>query len=97
MAQVVQQIQTHDPIHKDLDYLLREWRAIPDVAREWEHWDELDRLTFVVEWPLRVDRMLRLESSVQQHALNEEQHVRYLTLQELIARHQSTLDRLLAE
>lgn len=49
MAQVVQDPKTKAWIDDDLDYLLREWRALPGVAREWDDWEELDRLVFVVE------------------------------------------------
>jgi hypothetical protein len=97
MAQVVQEARTRALIEEDLDYLLREWSAIPDVARGWNNWEELDRLVFVLEWPLRVDRMMRLEYWAEQGALSDTQQVRYDELRELIGRHQSTLDLLLVE
>jgi hypothetical protein len=97
MAQVVQEARTRAWIDEDLDYLLREWREIPGVAQAWADWDEMDRLVFVLEWPLRVDRMMRLEHWSEQRALTDAQQVRYGELLELIAQHQSTLERLLAE
>jgi hypothetical protein len=97
MAQVMQEARTKAWIDEDLDYLLREWSAIPDVARQWDDWDELDRLVFVLEWPLRVDRLMRLEYWDERRALTAEQQARYRQLHDLIARHRTTLDRLLAE
>ena len=95
MAQVVQEARTKAWIDEDLDYLLREWSAIPGIAREWDDWDELDRLVFVLEWPLRVDRMTRLEHWADQQALTDAQQHRYAELLKLIASHKPTLDRLL--
>ncbi|MEA2524687.1 MAG: hypothetical protein QOF01_3744 [Thermomicrobiales bacterium] len=97
MAQVAHDLRTKAWIDDDLDYLLREWRAIPQVAQEWDEWDELDRLVFVVEWPLRVDRLMRLDYWAGLHALTPLQQARYGELLDLIELHRPTLDRLLSD
>jgi hypothetical protein len=97
MAQVAQEIRTKAWIDSDLTYLLREWQEIPEVVRQWNDWDELDRLTFVVEWPLRAERMERLEYWDGQNELTTDQRERYRELRTLIARYRSDLEQLLAE
>jgi hypothetical protein len=48
-------------IVKSLDNLEGEWEQIPEIAAEWDDWEEHDRLDFVLEWPLREDRLHQLQ------------------------------------
>lgn len=97
MAQVVAETRLDEWIDRSLDYLLRNWAAIPEVAAEWDAWDEPDRLDFVIEWPLREDRWRQLERWAADGLLSAAQRGRYAALQELMRRHRATVDGLLAE
>ena len=97
MAQGAEQAQRQTRADHYLDYLLGEWAAIPDLAAEWTAWDEDDRLDFVLEWPIREDRLLQLQAWDATDLLTAEQRRRYAALQRLIQRHRPTLERLLAE
>jgi hypothetical protein len=95
MASVTQQTDLTRWIDKSLDYLLSNWEAIPNVAAEWDDWDELDRLDFVVEWPLREDRWHQLQRWREAGSLSTHQLKRFVELQCLIERNRPTLERLL--
>jgi hypothetical protein len=98
MAQVAEQAQLRTKVDHYLDYLTAEWVAIPDLAAEWAEWDEDDRLDFVLEWPIREDRLLlQLRQWNATGLLTPQQRQRYAALQRLIRRQRPTLERLLAE
>ena len=84
-------------IDEDLSYLADEWTSLPEIAAEWDEWEEHDRLDFVLEWPLREDRLLQLERWDAAGQLTATQRGRYAALREFIQRHRPTRDRLLAE
>ncbi len=97
MAQVTSQTDQATRIDRYLDYLCREWEDIPEVAGEWNEWEDHDRLDFVVEWPIREDRLHQLREWLAQGLLTSGQQARYEELLQLIARHRPLLDRLLDE
>jgi hypothetical protein len=37
-------------IDDHLDYLTRTWESLPELAAEWDTWDEESQLTWVVNW-----------------------------------------------
>jgi hypothetical protein len=78
-------------------YLEREWHALPEVEREWPSWDELDRLVFVLEWPMREDRLHMLERLAAEGGLTPEQMARLERLQGLVREHRPIVERLLSE
>ncbi len=80
-----------------LDYLFAEWADLPEVEREWPTWEEPARLLFVVEWPMREDRLALLRQQVADGLLAPEQMGRYHELLALIEKHRPILDRLLSE
>jgi hypothetical protein len=97
MATVVRQPELTSRIDYSLEYLFREWTAIPEVASTWESWDELDRLDFVLEWQLREDRLHLLQRWNEEGRLSAQQQRRFDVLDQLIQLHRPTLERLLAE
>ena len=97
MAQVTPKADQATRIDRYLDYLFREWEDVPEVAREWGEWEDHDRLDFVVEWPIREDRLHQLHEWASRGLFTPEQQARFDELLQLIACHRPLLDRLLAE
>jgi hypothetical protein len=97
MASQAQQTDLTARIDRSLAYLIGEWTDVPEVAAEWESWDELDRLDFVIEWPLREIRLDQLEAWDTEGHLTAAQREQFTKLRQLIQRHRPTLERLLAE
>ena len=97
MAQVVEKQNVGAWIDDYLQYLLREWSMLPWVFSEWNDWEEHERLNFVLEWPIRDDRLLQLRRWQERGLLEPEQERQFAQLLGLIELHRSHLDRLLAE
>jgi hypothetical protein len=97
MAQVRTPAELQAWIEDYLNYLIAEWEDIPALAAEWDEWDDSSRLTFVVNWGVPADRLHQLQGWAEQGLLRPEQRARYERLQELVAQHQPTLERLLAD
>ena len=59
MAQVAPDPQLQAKIDRYyLDYLVREWQRVPKIAEQWDGWQDHEQLNFVVEWPIREDRLV---------------------------------------
>ncbi|MBA2596717.1 MAG: hypothetical protein H0V00_08860 [Chloroflexia bacterium] len=97
MASVAQQIDLAAWIDKSLDYLMSNWDDIPEIAADWDNWDEDDRLDFVLEWPLREDRLHQLQRWQIDGNLSASQLQRFAELEELIERNTPTLGHLLED
>ncbi len=97
MAEVVQGSTRALTIERYLTSLADEWASIPVVAEEWPAWDELARLTFVLEWSMYEDRLAQLADWAEEGRLTAMQHERYRELLRLVARHRPTLTKLLAD
>lgn len=97
MAQVVQDSQLHSRIEHYLDYLTRAWEGVPLDAREWDEWDDLSQLTFVVDWGVPADRLDQLQRWAAEGRLTPEQCIRYDALLVLVERYRRTLDRMLQD
>ena len=97
MASLAQQVELAPRIEHALDYLIREWEAIPEVVSTWDTWDELDRLDFVIEWPIREVQLKQLRQWQGEGQFSAEQLKRFGDLELLIARHRAAVERLLAE
>jgi predicted NUDIX family NTP pyrophosphohydrolase len=97
MADVAQRSQTETRIDYHLDYLLREWWSLPAIAAEWDTWEDLDQLVFVLEWPIREDRLHQLQEWVRVGLLTPTQQSRYRELLNLMSKYRPMLDRLLSD
>ena len=97
MASVTGQAELATWIDQSLDYLTGDWKAIPEIAANWADKDEFERLDFVIEWPLREDRLLRLKQWHRERLLSPPQRERFDELQRMIQHHQPTLAHLLAD
>ena len=97
MAQVAQDPQLRSRIEHYLDYLTNQWEGIPELAAEWEDWDQDSRLTFVLNWGVPADRLHQLQGWAAQGLLTPGQHARYDGLLQLVERNRPTLERLLAD
>ena len=97
MASLVQQSATSSRIDHVLAVLTRQWNAIPEVVCTWESWDELDRLDFVLEWPIREMQLKQIRQWQGEGQLSADQMKRFGDLERLIAQHRAAVDRLLAE
>jgi hypothetical protein len=97
VASLAQQPALALQIDHVLAVLTRQWLAIPEVVATWATWDELDRLDFVLEWPLREIKLHQLEAWVAEGHLTAAQREQFTELRQLIQRHRPTLERLLAE
>lgn len=97
MAQVSNIRTARERIDRYLDNLFREWNSVPELAHEWEESEELDRLDFVIEWPIREDRLGQLAQWAAEGLLTPVQRARYDELLRLVARNRPIMDELLAE
>ena len=97
MASLAHQTDLAAWIDQSLDYLTMYWTAIPEIAAGWDEREEHDRLDFVIEWPLREDRLRQLRQWEAEGRLAPPQLLRLRELDQLIHRHQPTLDRLLED
>jgi len=80
-----------------LEYLEREWLRLPETERCWGAMEEMERLDFVLEWPIKEDRLAQLDAWVAEGVLTPEQMGRYRELQALVDRHRPIVERLLSE
>jgi hypothetical protein len=96
MAHVV---RLHKPRPGEIDdyiaYLIREWQAIPEVAAAWDQFEEPDRLDFVLEWPIKEDRLQMLRRWAKTEAMTPDQCGRFAELLEIVDRQKPLLQQLL--
>lgn len=97
MASVAQQTDLATRIDHSLDYLMSEWEAIPEIAAEWDDWDEYDRLDLVIEWPLREDWLHQLQQWREDGLFSSAQLKRFKQVEALIEINRPTLNRLLED
>jgi hypothetical protein len=97
MAYVADKTKTAVLIDHYLGYLWSEWNAVPQVAEDWDTWTEYERLDFVLEWPIREDRLGFLRRWSDHGKMTEEQRLQFNNLLTVISRNRPTIDRLLAE
>jgi hypothetical protein len=97
MASLTQQSALASRIDHVLGHLTDQWLAIPEVVSTWETWDELDRLDFVLEWPIREIDLEQLRQWNDEGQLSERQHLRFEELERLVQRHRASVNRLLEE
>jgi hypothetical protein len=97
MATVAHERQLAQRIEGYIGYLEREWSGIPELAAAWDGWDEDSKLSFVLDWPIREDRLWQLDGWADQGLLTDEQQLRFDSLLEVIACYRPTLEKLLAD
>jgi len=97
MAQVVRDSQLDPWIDDYLDYLLRKWTVIPQLAAEWDDWDPDSQFSFVLDWGVPADRLEQVQRWAEQGLLTPAQRSRYDQLLKIVARNRSLLDRMLAD
>ncbi len=96
MAEVAQNAKLSEWIEDFLDYLFREWGGIPDLAAEWDEWDEDSRTDFALDWPICEDRLQQLQGWAEQGLMTPAQQARHEELLKLVAEQRPTLETLLA-
>lgn len=97
MATVARKLDLQARVDRYLEYLVREWQSVPGVAQEWTDWSADEQLEFVLEWPIREDRLGQLRQYAEQGLLTPPQRERYEQLLELVAQHRPTVEALLRE
>jgi hypothetical protein len=97
MAQIAAEPHLAAQVDRYLAYLHEEWEGVPLLAQEWTDWDELSRLSFAVDWPIREDRLGHLRRWADQGRLTPAQRRRFDDLLALVERHRPMLERLLAD
>ncbi len=97
MVQLAQLTEIRERANRYIEYLFREWNRLPSVVSEWDAWEEHERLDFVLEWPIREDRLHIVSGWVDEGLLTLEQCERFAQLQHLIAFHRPSLERLLQD
>jgi hypothetical protein len=95
MAQVVPDAELRARIDRYLAYLVDQWEQLPEMAAEWDEWDDLSRLTFALNWGVPADRLAQLRGWAAQGLLTLEQHERFDALERLVAQNRDTLTHLL--
>jgi len=84
-------------VEESLDYLIREWEGIPQLAAAWPTWDAATRDAFSQEWPSRDERLQELREYARAVVLTPAQREQYERLLHLVALHRPMLELLLAE
>ncbi len=95
MAEVAQDLAAR--IDHYLDYLFDEFGDLPDLAQEWPTLERGDQITFLLEWPIKEDRLVLLRGYAEQGCMTPEQATRYAELLALVARMRPLLATLLAD
>jgi hypothetical protein len=85
MAQVVPDAQLLARIDRYLEYLFDRWEQLPEMAAEWDEWDDLSRLTFAVNWGVPADRLAQLRHWADEGLLTPAQQERYDRLLQLVS------------
>jgi hypothetical protein len=97
MACVAVDAEVAARIDRYLAYLVNEWEGVPLLAEEWDEWDEHSQLSFVIDWPIREDRLHMLQRWAAQGLLSSEQMIRFEALLRLVEEHRPTLERMIAD
>lgn len=97
MAEVVQDTERQARIDGYLDYLIGEWASIPEIAAEWQEWENHEQLEFVVGWPLREDKLHQVQQWADQKLLTPDQRAHYSALMTLVAEYRTLLKELLKD
>lgn len=78
-----------------LDGLEFHWRRLPDVAARFSDWDDMERLDFIMEWPLQEDDLELLSELIAEGNPTAELSDRFDKLLGVVERNRSILDRLM--
>jgi hypothetical protein len=84
LATVTQQTDIATWTDQNLDYLASEWKAVLQIASEWDELDEADRLDFVLEWPLVNDALRQLKQWNAERRFSASQHRQFKELYEFM-------------
>lgn len=74
-----------------LDALRRDWEDAVALARRWGDADDFEQTDLVVEWPLSVDRLLRLRRHEERGHLSGAQRRRLQALRSYMREHEHEL------
>ncbi len=97
MAQVAHEQELSRRVDWDLERLLGFWRTVPEQAAEWMEWDEDSKLDMIIEWPIDRERLRRVVHAAEAGQLNVEQCRSWQEVQQLIARHRTTVEEMLGQ
>lgn len=97
MAQVTAPTNVSSWIDDYLDYLFNVLNDLPKIAAEWDTYEPLEQLDFVIEWDIKRDRLGQLEQWNEQRLLDADQQRRYRDLLQLLEERRMMLNALLAE
>ena len=94
MAQVEVESGTRERINQWLERLIDAWQRLPQVEKEIDGWDIIERIDYVEEWNPKEALLDQLKSDARAGLMDDAQMRRYAELQELAARHRPILTRL---
>jgi hypothetical protein len=80
-----------------LDRAIHEWSYLPELACEWQTWDEDTRLHIAIDWPIQEDLLAQLAQWAKEKRLDTGQRRRYKELLTLVDKHRALADRLFGE
>jgi hypothetical protein len=78
-----------------IDYLFAEWEDVPNIAREWPTWTQVDRVHALIDWPVVESNLHVLEDYAAKGMLTPIQDARYTQLRALITKYRPVLRRLM--
>jgi hypothetical protein len=84
----------HNQIDRLLDLSTASWEELPDVVREIDGWDFDSQQTYLADWPLEEDRLVRLAGYADGGQMDEAQLARFHKLVELVQENRPILDRI---
>lgn len=97
MATVAIPTNVGEWIDSYISYLEAVLGELHELDREWDDWDEMSKLTYVVEWDIKRDRFHQLEQWAKRDLLTDVQKSQYEALLCLLEQRQPILDRILAD
>jgi len=80
-----------------LERAIDEWSYLPELACEWQTWDEDTRLHIAIDWPIQEDLLAQLAQWAKEKRLDTGQRRRYKELLTLVDTHRALADRLFGE
>ena len=91
MAQVRDRTQN---VGTTLDFSLRAWTSLPEVAEEIAEWELVERLDFLYEWALEEMRLDRLHKQAEAGQMTEDQIEKFRDLVIVVSENRPIIERL---
>lgn len=85
-----------DQIDREIAIAIEEWEALPELAGEWDTWDDDSWFSFFLDWPVVEERTARLLAVATHLPPHDARVARLRLLREIVDRNRPILQELRA-